>query len=68
MDAVGVVVDTGVGLTAEDQKFKRSELHGGGGLNDHSGRIILAFYGAARGSGLGLWISKKIVQMHNVIP
>ena len=47
MDAVGVfrmeVVDTGVGLNAEDQKaifgeFDRDDLHGGGDLNDRSGR------------------------------
>eukprot|EP00597_Dinobryon_sp_UTEXLB2267_P019082 CAMPEP_0201105420 /NCGR_PEP_ID=MMETSP0812-20130820/45790_1 /ASSEMBLY_ACC=CAM_ASM_000668 /TAXON_ID=98059 /ORGANISM="Dinobryon sp., Strain UTEXLB2267" /LENGTH=1046 /DNA_ID=CAMNT_0047365263 /DNA_START=202 /DNA_END=3342 /DNA_ORIENTATION=+ len=59
VEAVGIfrleVVDTGVGLSVNDQQkifgefiqFNKDELQGGGG------------------SGLGLWISKKIVQMHN---
>jgi len=70
------VVDTGAGIAEEDQKkvfgefaqFNRNELQGGGDLVQ---LVYFLFYIHAvlliGGSGLGLWISHRIITMHQVI-
>ena len=70
------VIDTGAGIAKDDQRrvfnefaqFNRNELQGGGSFlpgilmplnNSH-------LVDRTGGSGLGLWISRKIVTMHEV--
>jgi len=80
VDAAGVlrveVTDSGAGIDPEDHnkvfgefsQFNRNELQGGG----KDVVICLSFCDCAEvsftpgGSGLGLWISRRIIHMHKV--
>lgn len=72
------VSDSGVGIAPENHhrvfgefsQFKRNELQGGGFLffRDNTIRTAKSYTANSDsgGSGLGLWISKKVIEIHKV--
>ena len=70
------VTDSGAGLSEEEQKavfgeftqFNKNKLQGGGDLfNSRSCSCYICHWLViSGGSGLGLWISRRIIHMHKV--
>jgi len=67
------VIDSGVGIAPENHhrvfgefsQFKRNENQGGGTDLSQS-HFIINKISESGGSGLGLWISKQVIEIHKV--